>query len=119
MILRRTVRSLDANPLTLLPGNTSIMEELQQRITLSKPFAVGYVDLDKFKIYNDKYGFEKGDEVIRLTARIIVEAANRAGVKDTFVGHIGGDDFVFVCDDNIADAISQTMTDPTKIRINR
>ncbi len=111
MILRRTIMSLDANPLSRLPGNTSIMDELQQRITLDKPFAVGYADLDKFKIYNDKYGFERGDEVIRAAARIIVEAANAIGGKNAFVGHIGGDDFVFVCDDIQADAISQRIID--------
>ncbi len=111
MILRRTIMSLDANPLTRLPGNTSIMDELQQRITVGKPFAVGYADLDKFKIYNDKYGFEKGDEVIRSTARIIVEKTNEVGGKNSFVGHIGGDDFVFVCDDVEADAISQKILD--------
>src|SRR3989344_7154516 len=68
MILRRTERSLDANPLTHLPGNVSIMDEIQQRITQSRVFAVCYADLDNFKSYNDKYGFERGDEVIRQTA---------------------------------------------------
>jgi diguanylate cyclase (GGDEF)-like protein len=111
MILRRTIMSLDANPLTRLPGNTSIMDELQQRITVDKPYAVGYADLDKFKIYNDKYGFEKGDEVIRATARIIVEKCNEVSGKNSFVGHIGGDDFVFVCDDAVADTISQKIVD--------
>ena len=109
MILRRTIMSLDANPLTRLPGNTSIMDELQARITIEKPFAVGYADLDKFKTYNDKYGFEKGDEVIRATARIIVENTNRIVGKDAFVGHIGGDDFVFICADSIADQLSETI----------
>lgn len=109
MILRRTIMSLDANPLTRLPGNTSIMDELQLRITTGKPFAVGYADLDKFKIYNDKYGFEKGDEVIRATARIIVENSNRIVGKDGFVGHIGGDDFVFICADDIADRLSEAV----------
>ena len=61
MILKRTTRSLDANPLTHLPGNSSIMEEFQSYIDADKPFAVGYADLDKFKVYNDKYGFEHGD----------------------------------------------------------
>ena len=111
MILRRTIMSLDANPLTRLPGNTSIMDELQQRITADKPFAVGYADLDKFKIYNDKYGFEKGDEVIRATARIIIENANHIVGKDVFVGHIGGDDFVFICADDIANRLSQAIID--------
>lgn len=109
MILRRTIMSLDANPLTRLPGNTSIMDELQARISSGKPFAVGYADLDKFKIYNDKYGFEKGDEVIRATARIIVENGNRIVGKDIFIGHIGGDDFVFICADEIANQLSEAI----------
>lgn len=109
MILRRTERSLDANPLTYLPGNVSIMEELQQRINDKKISAVGYVDLDKFKAYNDKYGFERGDEVIRETAKIIIKAVNDMGDKNTFIGHIGGDDFVFVCEDNQADGICQRI----------
>ena len=96
MIVKRTVRNLDANPLTHLPGNASIMEELQNLITSAKPFAVGYCDLDKFKIYNDKYGFEKGDEIIKATARVIIQASQEIGGTGVFVGHIGGDDFVFL-----------------------
>lgn len=109
MILQRTIRSLDASPLTRLPGNTSIMEELQSRIDAGKPFAVGYADLDKFKIYNDKYGFERGDEVIRAAARVILDATQTIAGPESFVGHIGGDDFVFVCADEAADAVSQKV----------
>ncbi|MBF0571727.1 MAG: response regulator [Candidatus Omnitrophica bacterium] len=111
MILKRTTRSLDANPLTHLPGNSSIMEEFQSYIDNDKPFAVGYVDLDKFKIYNDKYGFEHGDEIIRSLARILIDATQQSCGKDAFVGHIGGDDFVFICEDAKADAISQNIID--------
>jgi len=109
MILRRTVRSLDANPLTHLPGNTSIMEEMNLCITSNKPFAVGYADLDKFKMYNDKYGFEKGDEVIRCLARILVNIVLEKGGQEAFVGHIGGDDFVFITADALVDDISQAI----------
>jgi len=109
MILRRTIRSLDANPLTLLPGNTSIMEELQQCIKSSKPFAVGYADLDKFKVYNDKYGFEKGDEVIKETARLLIRVVKEKAGPHAFVGHIGGDDFVFITDIDIIDNICQEI----------
>lgn len=111
MILKRTIRSLDANPLTRLPGNTSIMDEIQNRIDSGKLFSVGYTDLDKFKVYNDKYGFEKGDEVIRATARILLDATKSIGGPEAFVGHIGGDDYVFICDDDRADAISQKIID--------
>jgi len=109
MILRRTKRSLDANPLTRLPGNNSIMDELQYRIQSNKPFAVGYADLDKFKAYNDTYGFERGDDVIKSTAHILINAIQKRGTADTFVGHIGGDDFVYVCDDSLADDIAKEI----------
>jgi diguanylate cyclase (GGDEF)-like protein len=111
MILKRTNRSLDANPLTHLPGNTSIMDELQNRIDSGKIFSVGYVDLDKFKIYNDKYGFEHGDEIIRQTARILIDSTLTVCGSDAFVGHIGGDDFVFMCDDEKADEVAQKIID--------
>lgn len=109
MILRRTNRSLDANPLTHLPGNSSIMEELQARIASGKIFAVGYADLDKFKIYNDKYGFEKGDEVIRELARLLVRVVRGVGGPDSFIGHIGGDDFVFVTEDEIVETVCKQI----------
>ncbi len=111
MILKRTKRSLDANPLTHLPGNNSIMDELQYRIQSERPFAIGYADLDKFKAYNDIYGFEKGDEIIKETAKIIIDSAQKKGNEQTFVGHIGGDDFVYVCEDEIADGIAQEIID--------
>lgn len=111
MIVNRTIRSLDANPLTRLPGNTSIMDEIQNYIDSGTTFAVGYADLDKFKIYNDKYGFEKGDELIRTTARVIVDSVQKATNDKGFVGHIGGDDFVFICDDSMADSVSQMIID--------
>ena len=109
MILRRTEQSLDANPLTHLPGNTSITEKLQESIDTKTPFAVGYADLDKFKIYNDKYGFEKGDEIIRETARIIIKNVREIAGEDAFVGHIGGDDFVFITKDSIIDDVCRAL----------
>ena len=109
MILRRTERDLEANPLTRLPGNVSILNELSQRIEGKALFAVCYIDLDKFKAYNDKYGFEKGDEVIRETARILIQAKQEFGRTDDFIGHIGGDDFVLVTAPNVADYICKKI----------
>lgn len=111
MILRRTTRSLDANPLTLLPGNTSIMEELQANIEQNKPFAVAYADLDMFKIYNDKYGFEKGDEVLKEFARLLIKVVKEEAGQDAFIGHIGGDDFVFIAADSVMDRMCQRFID--------
>lgn len=96
MVLRRTEIDLEANPLTRLPGNISILNELSRLIENKALFAVCYLDLDKFKAYNDKYGFEHGDEVIRETARILIQATHETGNPGDFIGHIGGDDFVIV-----------------------
>lgn len=114
MIIRRTERDLEANPLTRLPGNISIMNELQSRIEGKTPFAVGYADLDKFKSYNDKYGFECGDEVIRETARVLISTIAECGNQDDFIGHIGGDDFVFISTPDKTDRICQRIIDKFK-----
>jgi diguanylate cyclase (GGDEF)-like protein len=92
----RAIRELDANPLSKLPGNTSIINRIQDLIDRKEEFALAYVDLDHFKSFNDKYGFSRGDEVLLMTARVIVNTIRSfVGVKG-FVGHVGGDDYVFV-----------------------
>ena len=88
--------ALDANPNTGLPGNNSIHNELDKAIEQQKSVCVVYADLDHFKIYNDTYGFAKGDEVIIFTADVIRGALNVCDCPDAFVGHIGGDDFVYI-----------------------
>jgi PleD family two-component response regulator len=85
-----------ANPLTGLPGNVSIEEELTRRIVSKETFTLLYVDLDHFKQYNDHYGYHRGDQVIFTMSRILIGAVRDAGNRSDFVGHIGGDDFVVV-----------------------
>ena len=109
MILRHTERDLEANPLTRLPGNVSILKELSRRLETKSLFAVCYLDLDKFKSYNDKYGFEHGDEVIRETARLLIRVTKEFGNPDDFVGHIGGDDFVIVTTLDKTDLLCQKV----------
>jgi len=109
MVLRRTQRDLEANPLTRLPGNVAILNELSKCVESKKQFAVCYADLDKFKAYNDKYGFEHGDNVIRETARILLGAIKEYGGPEDFVGHIGGDDFVVVTTPDLANKICEKI----------
>ena len=104
----RAKRTLDANPLTKLPGNTSIITKIQELIEEEKDFALGYVDLNNFKAYNDRYGFLRGDEVIKMLARILVNSVNQIK-EETFVGHIGGDDFVFIVPPSYAKSISEQV----------
>ena len=84
------------SPLTGLPGNVQIHAELKKRIGRGESFSVLYVDLDNFKAYNDVYGFLKGDQIIEFTADTIVNLVNSDELENTFVGHIGGDDFVAI-----------------------
>jgi PleD family two-component response regulator len=92
----RMTRDLDANPLTKLPGNISVFKELELRIKSHVLFAVGYVDLNKFKEFNDNYGFDVGDKIIYFTAQTIIRVLKKFGETDDFLGHIGGDDFIFI-----------------------
>ena len=109
MIIRRSERDLEANPLTRLPGNIAIINEIQTRIDSGVPFAVCYLDLNKFKAYNDKYGFERGDGVIKEAARIIIKTTRQYGNKFDFIGHIGGDDFVVVTTPEACEKISRQV----------
>ncbi len=95
-VLKRFKQNMDTNPLTHLPGNNTIQREIQKRIQEQYPFAVAYCDLDNFKAFNDAYGFIEGDRVIRFCAGILEDAVFNSGNPDDFVGHIGGDDFIFL-----------------------
>lgn len=97
------------SPLTGLPGNVQIHAELKKRLTKKEEFAVLYIDLDNFKAYNDIYGFLKGDQIIQFTADVILSGVHTFFTEGTFVGHIGGDDFIAIVPyENIED-ICQTM----------
>jgi diguanylate cyclase (GGDEF)-like protein len=105
LALSRLKRIFDNNPLTRLPGNTSIQRAIED--AMGHPMAVCYVDINHFKPYNDVYGFSHGDEVIRMTARIMFNAVRDGG--GGFSGHIGGDDFVCVVPYERAEAICSTI----------
>jgi diguanylate cyclase (GGDEF)-like protein len=103
LTLCRASRAMDANPLTKLPGNTSIISRIQDLIDRKDDFALAYCDLDHFKSFNDKYGFSRGDEVLMMSARVIVNTIRSfPGIK-SFVGHVGGDDYVFIVPADIAE----------------
>ncbi len=105
----RAHRLADNNPLTGLPGNTSILKFIQEKLDRGEEVAIGYVDLDHFKPFNDRYGFARGDEILRALARILTNVVqNKAGDKG-FVGHIGGDDFVFICPIELVEPIAREI----------
>ncbi len=94
------------SPLTGLPGNVQIHAELKKRLSRQEPFSVLYFDLDNFKSYNDVYGFLKGDQIIEFTANVILDNIHKEE-GDTFVGHIGGDDFVAIVPNIYAEKLCQ------------
>ncbi|MFC2140356.1 diguanylate cyclase [Candidatus Auribacterota bacterium] len=96
-ILSRTEGALNANPLTKLPGNILIKKEMDQRITNKQPISTCFIDLDNFKAFNDRYGFDRGDKAIKLMGDTIINSVEQMKMMDeVFIGHIGGDDFVFI-----------------------
>jgi diguanylate cyclase (GGDEF)-like protein len=97
------------SPLTGLPGNVQIHAELKKRLLNNEQFSVLYVDLDNFKAYNDVYGFLKGDEIIKFTARTIIDCVHKNVTGSHFVGHIGGDDFVAIVSGNDCEKLCQDI----------
>ncbi|MBD3272165.1 MAG: response regulator, partial [Elusimicrobia bacterium] len=104
-LLKRTREALSANPLTGLPGNISIENEIKRRLDDSETFSVIYLDANNFKAYNDKYGFERGDGVIRLIAAIVRDAVKTLGSEKDFIGHIGGEDFIILTQSERAEIV--------------
>ncbi len=107
--LRRAAQQPVRNPLTGLPGNILLTEELKYRLSLPDPFAYLYVDLDNFKAFNDTYGPARGDRVIRLLAEVLADAIARHGSSLDFLGHIGGDDFALLTSPDVLDALCQNI----------
>jgi len=101
--------SLDASPLTRLPGNIAIERSINRRLRDKISFAMCYLDLDNFKSYNDRYGYIKASEILKKTGEVIYEAVKRLNDPDAFVGHIGGDDFVVIIDARLAKAACQDI----------
>ncbi len=94
LVLRRASRDVNVHPTTHLPGTVQIERDLGERMATGGHFGVCYADLDHFKEFNDRYGYNCGDSVILLTSRILRDIV-RALAPGGFVGHIGGDDFIF------------------------
>ena len=86
----------NSNPLTGLPGNMLIEDKLNKVIKAPGNKHVLYFDLDNFKAFNDIYGFENGDKVLKMTGELLEQTIGRLGKEKSFLGHIGGDDFIAI-----------------------
>lgn len=110
MVVRRMRRERFANALTGLPANALTEERLSFLITREKPFSLSLVDIDGFRAFNRRYGHDRGDLVIRHLAGLIVEALRFNGASDPFVGHLGGDDFVYISDPENSERVGESIT---------
>ena len=108
--LRHVERNL-LSELTGLPGNAQIEQAIKRMIASKMQWGILYVDIDHFKEFNDVYGFLEGNELIKATGRILEEVVRkrRNSDKADFIGHIGGDDFVVICQANRAEEISREI----------
>ena len=95
-MLRRSDRDLYVHPSTRLPGAVEIERDIGRRLALDISFATCYADLDHFKEFNDRYSYYEGDRVIRILAQILHDVVKGMCHEEGFVGHIGGDDFIFI-----------------------
>jgi GGDEF domain-containing protein len=109
VMLRRADRDVHVHPSTRLPGAPEIEAEIGRRLAAGERFAACYADLDHFKEYNDRYSYYEGDRVIRILAKILHDVARGYCPEDGFVGHIGGDDFIFIVPVRSAPEICQEI----------
>jgi len=108
-VLRRAKEMRAQSPLTGLPGNVRIEEEIEQLVENGREFALLYADLDHFKAYNDHYGFMRGDQVIQATSSLLEEVSREVTGAEAFVGHVGGDDFVLIVSPDKATDVAEAI----------
>jgi diguanylate cyclase (GGDEF)-like protein len=108
-VLRRSKEMKDESPLTGLPGNVRIQEEIEAKVDAGGEFALLYADIDQFKSFNDHYGFARGDDVIRAVAHLMEDVLGEFAAGDSFAGHLGGDDFVLVVPPSVAAIVADTI----------
>lgn len=102
-------RYLDASPLTRLPGNMAIEQVLKDKMDQGEKFALCYIDLDDFKAFNDRYGYAKGSDLIKMTGEVLYRAKDEYAEQQDFVGHIGGDDFVLITSPEKVEKVCQSI----------
>ena len=109
-VMSRATTARELSPLTGMSGNSDILREISRRLAREERFAVLYPDIDAFKSYNDHYGFLRGDDVIKTLATILLEVLESNFASSHFAGHVGGDDFVILCEPSMAEMIATEIT---------
>jgi diguanylate cyclase (GGDEF)-like protein len=108
-LIDRTRETISVNPLTKLPGSYTLEDAVNKRIAGKQSFAACYIDINHFKAGNDHYGYAWGDQIIKFTAKTMIETINSFGGRDDLVIHIGGDDFIVLTTPEKADSICENI----------
>jgi len=108
-LIRQSRRERDRNPTTNLPGSQAIEEKVTELLRAKQAFALLYVDIENFRSFADAYGFKRADEVVAHTGNVILQAARAVSDPPAFVGHVGGDDFIVICREEVAEALSKEI----------
>ena len=109
--LRRAREMRALSPLTGLPGNIRVQDEIRRRVAEDEPFSLLYADLDYFKAYNDHYGFVRGDRAIQGLARLINDVVHDMAGPQGFVGHVGGDDFIVIVPPDMGELVAKVLVE--------
>jgi PleD family two-component response regulator len=108
-LIRQSRRERDRNPTTNLPSGQAIEEKVAELLRHKTPFAVLYIDIENFSSFADVYGYRKADEVIAHTGNLILIQVRGASDPPSFVGHVGGDDFLVICDTELVPTLSKEI----------
>lgn len=109
MVVRRMRRERFANALTGLPSNALTEERLAFMLARRRPFAAVFIDIDDFKPFNRRYGYARGDLLLRHVSELVIESVHFAGCEEPFIGHMGADDFVVICEPEHAEAVANEI----------
>ncbi len=107
--LSRSGRERDINPLTGLPGYNGLLRELEKRIAAKSLFAVSHTDLGDFRFFNQRYGYQRGDEVLKFTESVILAALKDRGTPSDFLAHPYSDDFIFLTSTDSAESVCEQV----------
>ena len=110
--IAKTMERVEANALTHLPGNHAIEKIVFKKVQAGEKFSVLYADINHFKAFNDRYGFQKGDDIILQTARLLVTTSYAVAPDgECFIGHVGGDDFIAVVPPELEEVFARQFLD--------
>lgn len=92
-----------------LPGSAAVEAEVTRLMNASEDFAFLSLDIDHFRRFNERFGYERGDEVIHTLARLVRDVLEEQSGEVSFAGHLGGDDLIVLRDPDLAQPFAEEL----------